>query len=338
MQDTPASRPLIEDVAARAGVSRATVDRVLNRRPGVRARTVERVLEAAAALDYLSAADVARMQQPEVAQYTFLLPRGGNPYLRLLGARLREIAAQPTPGSPRIRCHFEESFNPAAMAEALRRHGERSDGVAFMAVDHPLVRAAADHLVELGKRVVTLVSDVPNTRRHAYIGLENRQVGRTAGYLMARFAAGRSGSVALIAASRAYHAHGEREIGFLSILDEMMPGLRLTGTREGHDDRDENYHHARELIARNPDLVGIYNVGGSSDGIARALRESGRRILFIGHALTPDTRAALLDETMDACISQSPEAVITTALRALAGAELPAPALPMLIMLRENLD
>jgi hypothetical protein len=43
----------LADVAARAGVSTATADRVLNRRPGVRANTAQKVFKAALELDYL---------------------------------------------------------------------------------------------------------------------------------------------------------------------------------------------------------------------------------------------------------------------------------------------
>ena len=43
----------VEDVARLAGVSTATVDRVLNQRPGVRPATVQRVLKAAGELGYV---------------------------------------------------------------------------------------------------------------------------------------------------------------------------------------------------------------------------------------------------------------------------------------------
>ena len=51
--ETPPGRARVVDIARAAGVSTATVDRVLNRRPGVRDATVQRVLKAAGALDYL---------------------------------------------------------------------------------------------------------------------------------------------------------------------------------------------------------------------------------------------------------------------------------------------
>ena len=76
--------------------------------------------------------------------------------------------------------------------------------------------------------------------------------------------------------------------------------------------------HVRTLLDKHPDIIGIYNVGGASDGIGRALVESGRArdVTFVGHGLTPDTRAMLQDGTMDVVITQSPTVLFETALRA----------------------
>ena len=48
----PAARATLEDVARTAGVSLATVDRVVNRREGVRGKTIARVEAAVARLGY----------------------------------------------------------------------------------------------------------------------------------------------------------------------------------------------------------------------------------------------------------------------------------------------
>ena len=56
-------KPTVHDIARLAGVSLATVDRVLNGRPGVRSVTRERVNEAIASLGYvrdLAAANLAK--------------------------------------------------------------------------------------------------------------------------------------------------------------------------------------------------------------------------------------------------------------------------------------
>lgn len=54
-------RPQLTDVAACAGVSIATVDRVMNRRKGVSDRTRRRVLAAACDIGYLTREEAARI-------------------------------------------------------------------------------------------------------------------------------------------------------------------------------------------------------------------------------------------------------------------------------------
>lgn len=308
--------PSMSDVAAAAQVSLATVDRVLNRRKGVKLRTVDRVLKAALALGYLSAEEGEKLAAPRPPNVAFLLPKGANPYLRLLGDKVRAIAETSLRDEVPLRCFFIESFDAGALAAALRHHAGWADGIAFMAIDHPLVREAADEVCAGGTRLVTIVSDLPHPGREAYVGLDNQAAGRTAAYLLGRFCKVQRGSVALVAGSRNYRAHAEREMGFLSLVEELHPGLRVVGMREGHDDRNENYHHTLSLLDQNSDLVGIYNVGGSSDGIGRALRERGKGgdVVFIGHGMTADTRRLLIEGIMDVVINSDPDQVIARTL------------------------
>ncbi|KAG1274906.1 hypothetical protein G6F64_015013 [Rhizopus arrhizus] len=86
-----------------------------------------------------------------------------------------------------------------------------------MALEHPVVREAVNTLAQQGVPTVTLISDLANSARTAYVGLDNRAAGRTAGYLIARFIGLRAAHVALIAGSRHYRAHEERESGFLQL-------------------------------------------------------------------------------------------------------------------------
>ena len=337
--------PVLADIAERAGVSPATVDRVINRRPGVRELTAKRVLQAAADLGYLPENDVIKTLRPRPMRLVVLLPAGTNPYLKLLGDTVKRFAAGPVDANATVRCFFIDSFNPNILTEALRRYGDKVDGIAFMAIDHPLVREAVAGLRAKGKLVVTLISDVPNSGRTAYVGLDNRAVGRTAAYMLGRLSKTDTGKVALIAASRTYRAHEEREMGFLGLMEQAFPQFTVVGLREGHDDRDENYRHTLTLLDEYPDLVGIYNVGGSSDGIARALRERGREhdVLFIGHGLTADTRGYLVEDLMDMVITQSPDAILRNAMQIFANVHnglepfAGVPRLPMELVFKENL-
>lgn len=311
----------MEEVAARADVSLATVDRVLHGRSGVRASTVQRVMRAAADLGYVSQAQAFGAVAPKPLRLAFLIPEGSNRFLRMLGDLIACSQEHWAPYNVRCQAEYIESFNPDALARQLLRHGRKSDGIAFMALEHPVVREAVSELAERGVPTVTLISDLSNSRRAAYVGLDNRAAGRTAAYLIARFMApvprGRHAKVAMIAGSLSYKAHEEREAGFLHLFEEQYPAVQVVGLREGQDDAEKNYRQARALFEQHGDLAGIYNIGGGAEGIGRAIHDAklARKPVFIGHGLTPDTRALLIDGTMDAVITQNPQGAVMSCVR-----------------------
>ena len=310
------SRTRIVDIAREAGVSTATVDRVLNRRPGVRESTAQLVLKIANKHNYLPESRLFESLRPKPLRLTFLLPSGTNRYLNMLGDMVTASGEHLTPFNVNCRNYFIEGFNPDALAERLLYHGRRADGVAFMALEHPRVRESVSILADEGIPVVTLVSDLTHSRRAAYVGLDNRAAGRTAGLIVGRFLGGR-GSVALIAGSRAYRGHEEREAGFLSQISEFFPGVHVVGLREGRDDAENNRKETKQLLTQVPDIAGIYNIGGATDGVAMALKDAGRdqKIVLVGHGLTPDTRSLLIDGAVDAVLTQPPLSVVMNCVR-----------------------
>lgn len=309
-EDLPMSRRItIVDIARVADVSTATVDRVLNGRSGVKAATIKRVMRAAAELGYVDESDERARDVRPLSPVSFILPQGNNRYITMLGRMIADMAPQLERFSLKPAVEYISSFNPDLLAKALHRHAKTADAVAFMGIEHPVVREAVNRIAASGKPVITLISDVASPARTAYFGLDNRAAGRMAGYLLARFIHRRPAKVAMIAGSLSYRAHGEREMGFLDILQELYPDIEVVGLREGHDDEALNYRQMRTLLSHHPDLDGIYNIGGGASGVGRALKDARRDqdVVFVGHGLTSDTREFLLDGTMDAVITQSAE-------------------------------
>ncbi|MEY3309739.1 MAG: hypothetical protein RLZZ413_3777 [Pseudomonadota bacterium] len=327
----------LADIAKQAGVSSATVDRVLNDRPGVREHTRAHVLSVAQKLGYV--ADVA---QATAVRLHFLLPEGTNRFIANLHDQLdRQGAAL---DGVRTVVESIEGFDPPILAERLRSLKGQVDGLGLVALDHPVVREAVRDLAQSGVKIVTLVSDIQNVPRIAYVGVDNRQAGRLAGYLMGRLlGAGFKGQVALFAGSLAYRGHQEREMGFRHILHDEHPGLKIVELREMLDDRAKARTEALQLLDRYPDLAAIYNVGGGTSGIGAALKERGRdkSVVLIGHEATASNKTLLLDGTLDALIDQNPRVEAREALATLIAATngsvyLPVP--PRLhVIFRENL-
>ncbi|NYH15724.1 DNA-binding LacI/PurR family transcriptional regulator [Paraburkholderia bryophila] len=182
-----AARARIPDIARAAGVSTATVDRVLNGRENVRAVTAQRVLQAAAQLGYLLTPNAPAVTASKPMRIAFLLPAGTNRYLHMLGDYIDFAHDQWNALDMKCRVHYVESFNPKELADRLLQYGQRADGVVFMALEHPQVRDAVNTLADQGVPAITLISDLSNARRLAYVGIDNRSAGRTAALLLGRF-------------------------------------------------------------------------------------------------------------------------------------------------------
>jgi len=312
-------RSTLIDIAREAGVSSATVDRVLNNRPGVRERTREIVVETARRLGYIGAGGGHSLNgESDTIRLDFILPVGTNTFMRMLHEQLRTQAASRPELDVRIAA--VEGFNPDTLAHILYDLDGKTRGVGVIALDHPTVREAIRALSASDIKVVTLATDVLHVPRIAYVGIDNRQAGRLAGYMIGRLLGpDQPRKVAMFAGSLSYRGHQEREMGFRHVLAEEFPNLAIVELREMADDRDRAYTEAATLLDRHEDLAGIYNIGAGNQGLAQALKERHREgsVIFIGHELTEGTKRLLLDGTMDAVIDQNPRVEAREALNLL---------------------
>ena len=298
----------LSDVAKAASVSLATVDRVLNQRPGVHSRTAQKVHAAVERLNFRRDSAASRLARGTVNRLLFMLPAGNNSFMRLLGEQVAHTANLFASQRVAIDTRWVDVFDADALAQALAGIEPGYHGVAIVALDHPAVRAAVNDLVARQVAVVTLVSDVPSSRRIRYVGIDNGAAGRTAASLMGRFVSGRQGRIAVVMGSRSLRDHHERLFGFSQVMREDHPALIQLDAIEGRDNTERNAELVGELLANHDDLIGVYNLGAGNRGIVDALGRSGRHrdIVFIGHELTEHTRRFLLDGSMDAVIDQNP--------------------------------
>lgn len=316
-KNSPKERATLEDVAQAAQVSLATADRVLNKRPGVRAATVVRVNDAVRRLGYRPDPSAAKLARARLRRVVFLLPAGANRFVGMLGEQVEanlEWMRDQRVGSTVLAVNV---FNPAELAKALLAQAGQCDAVVVMGMDHPLVRSAIDQLTQAGTVVITLVSDVPSSTRQHYVGIDNTAAGRTAATLVGRFVGRHSAKVAVIVGSLALRDHAERYFGFNQVMAQEHPHLSVLAPLEGQDDAVQNEALTRQLLAAHPDLAAIYSVGAGNPGISSALCAAGRAhdTVFVGHELTPASRADLLNGTMDAVINQDAGHEIRSALR-----------------------
>ncbi len=313
------ARATIEDVAAEAGVSVAMVDRVLMGGAAGRPKAAEGVKKAVRRLNYQPDRLAARLARARDYRFCFILPEGTNAFMTALAEAVEAEALRMAQEKVVIDLRRTDVFEAEALAETLDSIGSNYDGVAVVALDHPRVREAINALNERGVSVVTLVSDVPSSKRAHYVGIDNSAAGRTAATLMGRYLGSRRGKVGLIAGSLSLRDHVERQFGFEQVMASDFPHLALLPVREGRDARHKVQRVAEQLLADHPDLIGLYNVGAGAAGIVSALEERGRAkdVVFIAHELTEDTRRALIGGTIDIIINQDAGHEVRSAIRVL---------------------
>ena len=310
----------IAEIARVAGVGTATVDRVLNRRPGVNAETVQRVLAAVAELG--EPQQPGRPRRGENFRFAFVLPAEESPFLSLLERQIAQTAADFRHG------HITEVTRRIDASDATAFAAELADvdgcqGIALLAPDLPPVKLAINELVRSGVHVVTLLSDVAGSMRETSIGADNRAAGRTAGLLLGR-TAGAPGRDTLLLSSQATRlsAEIERRIGYAQVIEERFPHLHLLRTPDLPAD-DAGARDALLAFLRSDfdsaNVAGIYNVGSGSAGVAEAIERAGLagQIGIVAHDLTEQHRALLAANKFSYVLDQDIHYCVLTAARVL---------------------
>lgn len=313
-------RPTTRDLAQAAGVSLATVDRVLNERPGVKVGTVRRVNEAIERIGFVRNIAAANLARRRSYRFLFLLPRGGDAFLGELTARIDEAneafaSDMVTLGTCRL-----DANDPHLVAQFLGGLDPREvDGVAIMAPETPQVRDAMARLIERGIHAVPFTSGQPVSGAADFVGIDNHAAGATAGRLMGRFVGPRRGAVLAIAETIKSRDSLERRRGFDGVVNAGFPGLVVLPTLETYGDAERTGRIIANAFAHHADILGVYLMSSEARAPLEALAAAappGERII-IAHERTPFTEAALRSDRVNAIIAQNPGHLVRSALRIL---------------------
>src|SRR3954454_7461647 len=291
----------IREIARQAGVSEATVDRVLHARGGVRQSTVDEVRRAIADLH-------RQRSQLRLTGRTFLLDLVVDAPARFSSAVRAALESQlplVRPATFRARFHLAEAPPAPELVATLDGIGRRgSQGVVLKAPDDPLIVAAADRLTEAGIPVVTLVTDLPTSRRVAYVGLDNRAAGATAAYLLDQWLPD-DGAVLVTRGTGSFRGEDEREMGFRVTTRTLRPGRRQVDLVDPGGDDEVLRGLVHDGLAADPGIAAVYSLyatGGNAATLA-AFTDAGRACrAFVAHDLDAENLTLLQEGPLSAVL------------------------------------
>jgi LacI family transcriptional regulator len=279
----------VREIAQQAGLSEATVDRVLNERAGVRENTRAEVMQAIADLDK-QRAQLRLNGRRYLVDVVMQTPRRFSDEFRAaVEAELPSFA----PAMVRARFHLRESGDATAIADTLARI-RGSHGVVLKGQDVPEVAEAVSRLVADGIPVVTYATDVPTSSRCAYVGIDNYGAGVTAAYLADQWLGTAPADVLITLSRTVFRGEGEREVGFRTALRGSGRAVVDVSDSDGIDATNERL--VLDALEANPAVEAVYSVGGGNTATVSAFERLGRACrVFVAHDLDADNRRLLRD-------------------------------------------
>jgi LacI family transcriptional regulator len=282
---------LIKDIAFQAGLSAATVDRVINARGGVRRQTELRVRSAMEELERQMHGLAASSRKLAID----VVMEAPDRFTREARGAFESEAAAYYPAVFRSRFQLAEFMPHTELAQSLDKIRLRgSDGVVVKAPDVPSVSNAIDRLEAAGIPVVTLVTDLPASRRSAYAGMDNRTAGATAAFLIGKYLEKTGGKTLVTLSSAQFRGEEERELGFRSAMRERFPGLGVVKASEGFGRDEATGAQVRAVLAAHPDVGAVYSIGGGNNAVIKAFEDAMRSFsVYVAHDLDDDNRLLL---------------------------------------------
>lgn len=193
----------------------------------------------------------------------------------------------------------------AAFDQAIAK---KPKGICVFAVE-PVLAPSIDKAVDAGIPVVTILGDLPETKRLAFVGSYQHDLGYTGGKAIAEALEGK-GKVAILSIP-GVGMFDAREQGFRDAFKEY-PEIEVVQVGDTKADTVTSVNVAKDILQRNPDLaafVGTDSTGGI--GAATAVEEAGMvgKVKVVSMDRNSDILQKIKDGTLTGTVAQDDAAM-----------------------------
>lgn len=298
----------IQQIAEKAGVSRGTVDRALNKRGRINPEVAQEIERIAKELGYVhkprkrqngiaGKVKIGVVTQLSKASFMQEIKRGIETAVKELeGLHVEVVLRESTT--------VGEKEQLAALESLIQ---EGIHGLAVMPVDSEKVRAKLNWMITEKKiPVVTFNSDIVGTGRSCFVGMDNRRSGCVAAGLMGMLTRG-TGKILIVTGYFSSLLNNQRVDGFVEEMKHISPQLAIAGVQASFDDADEVERVIEKAMMEISGINGIFVVSAGQEGIERAFEKLGldQRPYVVVYDQTPKNEKLLKAEVVDFLIDQN---------------------------------
>ncbi len=305
-------RPTIPDLAKLAGVSVASVNRVLSGKKNVRQKTKDQVYSAAKELNFyaLNSIEKSVTRHLRTIRLGILLQQSTRGFYKVLAQNLMIATNDRKDVDVKLSITHLDDLTTENFVSSLNKMSEYCDAIALVAPQHALISNAIDKIMTQNIPIAGLITPLNSSANMSYVGLDHWQVGRTAAWAFDMMVKS-PGKIGVLVGNHRYRNQELNESGFRSYFREHNEKFIILEPQTTYESSSVAREITENLLMTNPDMCGLFVSGGGITGAVTALRQAKRRddFITIGYDLFDFTREALLDRTMQLVISHPMKAL-----------------------------
>ena len=296
----------IKEIAEICGVSRGTVDRVLNHRGHVKPDTEERVRAVAERLgytpNYAARMLAVRKKSPVIGVIIFTQK---NPFIFDVITGIKKAAEELQYIGVTIELRMMQHYNEQEQLELIDELAPKISALILLPISTPAVRERIAALYAEGIPTFTVASDIDHSKRVCYIGSDYRKGGLLAAGIIRLFAPVNA-SVGIVAGVEDLPSHRQRLEGFMDRLTQTRPDLTIADVVYSQDDDICAYEGTTQMLQKHPEISIIQTLAGGVEGAYRAIQNCPQPLSVVAFDQTRSTTEMLKKGIAKAVICQHP--------------------------------
>lgn len=297
----------IKEIAKIAGVARATVDRAIKGKSGIKEETKAEILAIVKKYDFKpNTIGKALVYLKKKHTIGIILNSEGNDFFKqvIVGIEtaIQEIADYGFDNKIIFLKGYSISEQLIAIEE-MQTCGVKS--LIITPINDSEIQQKLKVLEESNINVVAINSDIKNVKKLCYVGCDYLKSGRTAGSLVGLLSVGKA-NVLVVTGSLCMQGHKDRVSGFIEKIQTEYKDIKIVKVIENNDDDVESYAKVKNEIMAYSAISYVCVTAGGVKGACVAIKECNPSISVVSFDDTEEIKGLIADDSVKATITQQP--------------------------------